>query len=159
MATTTPNCADPGGVFDYSQADALTYVKMMGMGTLFGAVIKDIVKEKPADPISYMIEKLGSMTEEDYMPPPPMEEEFFAQVRACPCISHTQLAASQLPTTGRRLDGRLDGRLRRRARPGGPAGDLRPQHPPFLIGAAAPPLTVAAACAAGPHPRHVLGGG
>jgi Ca2+-binding EF-hand superfamily protein len=78
MAATAPNPSDPAGKFDYDQAEALQWVKMMGVGALFQAVVKDLVVEKPDNPINFMINKLKGMTEEDYMPPPTPSEEMLA---------------------------------------------------------------------------------
>ena len=72
--------SDPAGVYSYDHEDTKQYIERNGVKTLMAMLLKDVVVEKPEDPISFMIKKCESLTDDDYMPPPPSDagEEVFA---------------------------------------------------------------------------------
>jgi len=73
--------SDPAGVLQYDQREHTSYLQSTGASTMFSKVLSTLIMEKPADPITFMIETLKTMSPEDYMPPPDSDfgdEETFA---------------------------------------------------------------------------------
>lgn len=66
--------ADPAEVYAYDNEETMAYISNYGVRTLMSMVLKDIVVNKPADPITYMIDMCKNLAEDDYLPPPDEDE-------------------------------------------------------------------------------------